>query len=254
MAYLSHHGIKGQKWGVKNGPPYPIVDKGVIKKGTVLSTVSGDAHDPTKDKNQTKISLFNPKNQLDEMVYKGYIAEVNLEKSGKLPTVHTYELTRDLKIATDKDRLNAFKQLYKENKKEIEDELKRIYNSKSIDNKKIELKTDEDFEKAFYLFVRDDPGPGSKDDWQFYGNKSLKFDNNSSGGLGQKYLSILSEKADISPDYNVKRMAEISQRPLMLLQGKVYTNDALRHTGSKALTKDEIDYYVTNMLDDTLYE
>ena len=23
-AYLMHHGIKGQKWGQKNGPPYPI--------------------------------------------------------------------------------------------------------------------------------------------------------------------------------------------------------------------------------------
>ena len=23
---LYHHGIKGQKWGVKNGPPYPIQD------------------------------------------------------------------------------------------------------------------------------------------------------------------------------------------------------------------------------------
>ena len=22
--YLAHHGIKGQKWGVKNGPPYPL--------------------------------------------------------------------------------------------------------------------------------------------------------------------------------------------------------------------------------------
>lgn len=22
--YLKHHGIKGQKWGVKNGPPYPL--------------------------------------------------------------------------------------------------------------------------------------------------------------------------------------------------------------------------------------
>lgn len=24
--YLAHHGIKGQKWGVKNGPPYPLED------------------------------------------------------------------------------------------------------------------------------------------------------------------------------------------------------------------------------------
>ena len=25
--YLEHHGIKGQKWGVKNGPPYPLDEK-----------------------------------------------------------------------------------------------------------------------------------------------------------------------------------------------------------------------------------
>lgn len=24
QSYLAHHGIKGQKWGVKNGPPYPL--------------------------------------------------------------------------------------------------------------------------------------------------------------------------------------------------------------------------------------
>ena len=22
--YLIHHGVKGQKWGEKNGPPYPL--------------------------------------------------------------------------------------------------------------------------------------------------------------------------------------------------------------------------------------
>ena len=28
---LYHHGIKGQKWGVQNGPPYPLADKKVRK-------------------------------------------------------------------------------------------------------------------------------------------------------------------------------------------------------------------------------
>ena len=25
--YLMHHGVKGQKWGVRNGPPYPLTEK-----------------------------------------------------------------------------------------------------------------------------------------------------------------------------------------------------------------------------------
>ena len=28
---LKHHGIEGQKWGVKNGPPYPLDEKTVKK-------------------------------------------------------------------------------------------------------------------------------------------------------------------------------------------------------------------------------
>lgn len=26
MKYLAHHGVKGQKWGVRHGPPYPLKD------------------------------------------------------------------------------------------------------------------------------------------------------------------------------------------------------------------------------------
>lgn len=36
---LEHHGIKGQKWGVKNGPPYPIDKSG--KSDIVRKTVTG---------------------------------------------------------------------------------------------------------------------------------------------------------------------------------------------------------------------
>lgn len=27
MNELSHHGVKGQKWGIQNGPPYPLSEK-----------------------------------------------------------------------------------------------------------------------------------------------------------------------------------------------------------------------------------
>lgn len=38
--YIAHHGIKGQKWGVKNGPPYPLDSK--ISTGKRLKTNDQD--------------------------------------------------------------------------------------------------------------------------------------------------------------------------------------------------------------------
>lgn len=42
--YISHHGIEGQKWGVRNGPPYPLKEslstrvgrKRAIKRGEYI--------------------------------------------------------------------------------------------------------------------------------------------------------------------------------------------------------------------------
>lgn len=44
--YLKHHGIKGQKWGVKNGPPYPLnaSDRSASeKKGGLKASLSSES-------------------------------------------------------------------------------------------------------------------------------------------------------------------------------------------------------------------
>lgn len=51
MDYLSHHGIEGQQWGKRNGPPYPL-DKKVsaqIQSGAHPITPSKDiGHKPSR--------------------------------------------------------------------------------------------------------------------------------------------------------------------------------------------------------------
>lgn len=60
--YISHHGIQGQEWGVKNGPPYPIEDgkhskkekkfknKGENKKEEKKKTKEQEAYEEAKSK------------------------------------------------------------------------------------------------------------------------------------------------------------------------------------------------------------
>ncbi len=56
-AELMHHGVKGQKWGVRNGPPYPIDRSGESSKMRI--SISEDkfvnyALNPAKDPNKAR--------------------------------------------------------------------------------------------------------------------------------------------------------------------------------------------------------
>lgn len=51
MWYIKHHGIKGQQWGVQNGPPYPLGTgdhNSSEKKAGWKSSLKGDSTSPKK--------------------------------------------------------------------------------------------------------------------------------------------------------------------------------------------------------------
>ncbi len=57
--YLAHHGILGQKWGRKNGPPYPLEpkDHSASEKKAGWATSLKEHHAEKKKKKQQKVAL-----------------------------------------------------------------------------------------------------------------------------------------------------------------------------------------------------
>lgn len=83
MAYLCHHGIKGQKWGVKNGPPYPLkritTKTSAKEQNDIYSTLSLDARKKLmgydKDSEKTPDDHFTTDEQLAKDTLKTFMAK-----------------------------------------------------------------------------------------------------------------------------------------------------------------------------------
>lgn len=123
--YLSHHGIKGQKWGEQNGPPYPLSTKmhNMVVKGRQKRAEKRRQkilHDPKK---LTKHAKEFSKEEIDEAVAK--IDSINNAKKRIEPnkrairkqTQKIAKEARKLDKIISKDKLKAEKKLTKKMEK-----------------------------------------------------------------------------------------------------------------------------------------
>lgn len=147
--FLSHHGISGQKWGVRNGPPYPLkggsysksekktytkkrgknsthnkkhIDE-VISKGTILQTYS-------RDKNRTSNDLdyfYATHTSHDKMIFSWEFDDFSKEKiydeNGNLIGESrcfnwriNNKLLNDMNVASEDSGADAFMKLYENNR------------------------------------------------------------------------------------------------------------------------------------------
>ena len=80
--YLSHHGIEGQKWGVQNGPPYPL-----------------DYNQHSSEEKKHIRKYINPKT--GELTKKGKKEETRIEKTRKLINSQIRENNRRIKVTQE---------------------------------------------------------------------------------------------------------------------------------------------------------
>lgn len=110
--YLAHHGVKGQQWGVKHGPPYPIdwaKGRVTIRKGTSIKRLSG------YDESMAKGHAYVNYNKSDITRYKGFFAVSLKNRYGRKTPIYevSLEAAEDLISPSRKERIDTFIDLYK---------------------------------------------------------------------------------------------------------------------------------------------
>lgn len=136
--FLAHHGILGQKWGTRNGPPYPlkgsvirdghwyVSSKGTknydIKKGTVAQTLSYDKN-RTKDADMYFAALSKSDKDFYNALFNKKIPNDEKDENGKrigpayyLKYAIKNQAQSDIKTANEKDGAKAFMNLMKSSK------------------------------------------------------------------------------------------------------------------------------------------
>lgn len=150
QSYIEHHGIRGQRWGKRNGPPYPLsggdysqsevkairknrklgnriynkehFDEVLSKDKTTLSTLSYD-----KDRIKNAEMFYATHNFFDKQQYKALfnkkIPKTITDKNGKeIGTGMCYKyqidtkLNKDVKVASEDSGGQIFADLYKKDR------------------------------------------------------------------------------------------------------------------------------------------
>lgn len=165
--YLAHHGVQGQHWGVRHGPPYPIQDK-VLRKGTRLNSVSHKyLHGDDYKKNKRWMYTYNPDDEWDKKVYEGPFSIYLAQRGAQFVKRHEFEVVDDLILADSGERMQEFKDLYNDSKtkKDVIKDIKNVqsmlvqykvgnvkeqeeYKNFNADN----IQTDDDYRIAYSIF------------------------------------------------------------------------------------------------------
>lgn len=192
--HLEHHGILGQKWGVENGPPYPL---GRDVQSMLANGEFKELKYALKMASSVKGSGYTKKDyKADKKQIKEYV------KTGMIMGAHNSNKTEDSVSKEPNHKVSNLKKLYKDSKSDYEKECEKIIDEKV---------SEEDINKCVDLYLDFVFGSEYYDPDDFYESEEFRRANEKAWDETKKYFKEDDpDKYKEMLDYSIKKYGDES--------------------------------------------
>lgn len=236
--YICHHGIKGQKWGIRryqnaDGSLKPAgvrrygqENTRTLKAGTEIQNISSG---PRSSLNNKANRLYGSYTDYDKA---GYVDLMGNFQYGRKGVKNTFVAKKDIKIASEREAVKTMAEMFKKNPKEMSQLMADAYNASHLH---IFGKSGRHFEKKLNDLAKN---PDSKKSLELGRTfiSTVPMSEKSSSLANDFYSRMIAKGFDAVLDANDAYNGAKAQDPLI-----IFNMDALGKVSSVPLTEKELD-------------